>query len=104
MLLDQTDTILAQDHPVQHEKLHHYVRCLVCNTYIRGLYQYINFQQKIRRKMIKCRVPNVIDGNDRETVRFILMGLVDYPTYAISATNMFSTYLPITITGVKERL
>lgn len=54
--------------------------------------------------MIKCRVPNVIDGNDRETMRFILMGLVDYPTCAISATNMFSTYLPITITGVKERL
>lgn len=104
-LLDQINEIRAQDYTWSSTRNHvkrHVV--FVCNNDNCGLDQYINGHQKIRCKMIQCKVPNVTVGNERETVRLILMGLVDHPTYGTLATNMFSTDFPTTIAGVKVRL
>lgn len=54
--------------------------------------------------MIQCCVPNVTESDESQTVRMILMGLINHPTYGPSATNMFSTDLPNTIGNAKKRL
>lgn len=54
--------------------------------------------------MIKAKDPLVMDNSEKETVRLILLGLINYFTYGMAAERMFSTEISETVEQVRESL
>lgn len=47
--------------------------------------------------MIQCAAVNVTNAEEKETVRFILVGPLNYPIYVPAADGMFAGVIPVKI-------
>lgn len=104
VVLDQIKELSISGSPVRHEKLQQEARPLVRVSDQKILDKYINGLLRVRRKMRRCAMPKITQNDEKETFKFILLGLLNHQTYGQATENTFSGDLQSKVGDAKERL